>query len=199
MVAIPYPIINETPNYTWTVDFESDWGGRSNGAIGIDEGIPRILKLFHSKGIRGLFFISTEMVKNRHHVIRDILNEGHQIGSHGHFHTLYKESFRAIQDKKISEEILYKYSRRQLPYRAPKFSFLTECVYSNPKNHVGLLKYMWFGGRIPEEPIFYLHPFDIVKGKNAPNLFCKLWYAHPKKAYDTLCDLTDLYPGSHWL
>lgn len=187
--------------FTWTVDVETGWGGRTYDTEGIDKGLPLILKLFREHDIRGLFFVNTEVLENRLGLVSDILNGGHEIGNHGHFHTVFKEDWRAYQNKTIADNILKNWTQKQfLYYRAPKFSFtLSGQKYSDPKGHIGLLKQMWFGGEIPRDPIFYLHPFDILGGKHAPNLFCKLWYSRPRKAYETLINLVTQYPGANRL
>lgn len=182
--------------YTWTVDVDGgDWGGRTNTHKGLLEGLPKILRLFREKNIKGLFFVSTELLPEFKREIRGIAEAGHEIGSHGHFHTV-RLDWRWREDKRISELMLLPLTHGKIEYRAPKFSSgRSSGIYSDPRGHVGLLKRAWFRTVIPPNPIFYLHPFDITAGENPPNLFCRLWYSKPKKAYDTLCALTDRYPG----
>lgn len=169
---------------TWTVDVEYNFGGRTNGTDGLFEGIDRILQSFDSFGVRGVFFISTEVLQDRPQLIRILKEKNHAIGSHGHFHTRFKEKWRRIEDRRISEEIL-----GSKLYRAPKFYWAREDnIYSSPRNHTSLLKHMWVGE--PVRDIIYLHPFDIVETEEkAPNLFCKLWYSQPKRAYETFISL----------
>ena len=181
--------------FTWTVDVEADWGGRVNEYKGIEEGLPKIIQAFKRESTRVLFFISTEITKDYPGLIEGLRSLGHKVGSHGHFHTKFKESFRRQADKDLSLQ----YVGKEAYYRAPKFSHITEDIYSNPKGHVGLLKHMWLKTRIPPDPIFYLHPFDIVGGDNPPNLFCRLWYSRPEKALLLLKYLLQKYPGSQRL
>ena len=183
--------------FTWTVDVDGggDYGGRINEYKGIQEGLPRIIQAFKRQSIRGLFFVSTELTTDYPRLIKELRNLGHEVGSHGHFHTVFKESFRRQADKDLSLQYVGKEAR----YRAPKFSHITEDIYSNPKGHVGLLKHMWLKTPIPTDPIFYLHPFDIVESTNPPNLFCRLWYSKPNKALLLLEKLIRLYPGSQRL
>lgn len=181
--------------FIWTIDVESDFGGRSESAEKSKIGIHKILEAFKIHHIKGLFFISTEILPQIKNEVRQIKEEGHEIGSHGHFHIGFPERWRAEQDRKISETFLLGITGyNHFYYRAPKFSHLRDnCVYSKPTNHIGLLRYMWFGGKITDETIFYLHPFDIIGGDDAPNLFCKLWYSRPKKAYETFVNLLKHY------
>lgn len=182
--------------YNWTVDVELDCGGRTNGTDGIDKGLPLIFKLFREHDIKGLFFVSTEVMEFRPGVVQDILNQGHEVGNHGHFHTVFKEPWRTIQSKNIADNILRSYTNQEyFHYRAPKFSYpILGHDYSDPSNHIGLLKYLWLGGKPNKSSIFYLHPFDIVSG-HCPTLFSKLWYSNPKGAYGTLINLVTRYRG----
>lgn len=170
--------------FTWTVDCEFDFGGRTNGDIGIRYGLPLILQEFKRYNIKGLFFISTELFRDYKNDIKKIKEDGHTLGSHGHFHIIYKDKYRWLQDKEISESLLSVITGQSYhQYRAPKFNkILSNHIYSNPINHVGLLKKLWFKTSIPSNPIFYLHPFDLVSSANSPNLFCRIWYSRHKEA-----------------
>lgn len=182
--------------FTWTVDVESDWGGRTDGIDGITKGLPRILEVFRANNIQALFFISTEIALDNRGRIQDIIDRGHEIGSHGHFHIRYKDAWRAQADRKISERLLSVFRPGPFLYRAPRFYYQSEdSLYSYRNNHVSLLKQAWFGGRIPKNPIFYIHPFDIVGGRNAPSWFARVLYKNPKRVYELFVKLTREYPG----
>lgn len=167
--------------FTWTVDVEADEGGRINEHKGIEVGIPRILQAFRQAQVKAIFFISTEVMGPFPKIAQQIKEAGHDIGSHGHFHVVYKEPWRSQKDRELSEELLAPYKsvpQEIIQYRAPKFNFkVSGHLYSDRTGHVGLLKHMWLKTRIPKDPIFYLHPFDIVKGNNPPNLFCMCPYS----------------------
>lgn len=180
---------------TFTVDCETDFGGRTEGITGIQKGLPLILRAFRDRGIKALFFISSELLTRCKKDLNNITYEGHEIGSHGHFHMVYKEKWRREADEKLSRFLLSTQFNVpiDMPFRAPKFNFTTDDPYSKPDNHVGLLKYFWLSPYIPENPIFYIHPFDIVGGNNPPNLFCKFWYSKPRSAYATFIDLLERY------
>lgn len=182
--------------YRWTVDFESNWGGRGGGCTGIAQGIPRILKVFDKYNIKALFFISTEMAQFHKQLIETIMAKGHSIGSHGHFHINYGSRWRAAMDKDISEIVLKElFGVENSEYRAPWFSYYTDSVYSRKDNHVSVLKMSWIKTPLPDNPIFYIHPFDIVGGRKAPNLLCKLLYSRPNAVYNTFTELVRLYPS----
>jgi len=186
-----------TKLFKWTFDVEYSFGGRTNGTDGIDKGMPLIYKALKQHNVKGLFFISTEILAERPGIVQDILNEGHDIGCHGHFHVCFKEPWRQHQNMLISKTLLEDYTiQSHFYYRAPKFSYIFNGQpYSDPQNHVSILKYMWFWKKVTKDTVFYLHPFDLVEGKDAPNLFCKLWYSNPRRAYETFLDLLNRYPG----
>lgn len=181
----------------WTVDCETDWGGRSQNTLGLKYGLPKILELFKHYKVKGLFFVSTELLLEQAHMLKPILDQGHEVGSHGHFHLVYKDKFRARQDAVIAEDLIRKWTgQRTVEYRAPKFSYETDSVYSQRKGHLGLLKYTWFGGKVQDDAIFYMHPFDIVNDiQDAPNMFCRVWYSHPHLAYQKLIRLLQMQAG----
>ena len=184
--------------FNWTVDVDGgDFGGRTNGTIGIDKGLPLIFKLFREHDIKGLFFVSTEALERRPGVVQDIINQGHEVGNHGHFHVCFKESWRQVQNKNIADNILRQFTNQDFHhFRAPKFSYKIDGHrYSDSYGHVGLLKQMWLNNDLRGDEIFYLHPFDIVSEGKSPNLFCSLWYSKPRKAYETLIRLVTDYPG----
>lgn len=172
----------------YTVDVETDWGGRSASTLGIKYGIPKLLELFRTYKVKGLFFISTELLSSYKEDIKKIIQEGHEIGSHGHFHIVWKDQWRAWEDRRLSNILLTALTgKERFEYRAPKFSWENESVYSRRANHVGLLKSLWFGDEVREDSIFYLHPFDIIdEPSDAPNLFCRAWYSRPRDAYKRL-------------
>lgn len=188
--------------HRWTVDVESDWGGRSSKTEGIESGLPRIIRTFEERSIKAIFFISTELLRRYPSLPREIRGKGHEVGSHGHFHTNYKEWWRKEEDRQLSLQMLTQYElvlKRDVRYRGPKFGHpIKGEPYSICNNHVSVLKKMWLGNMIDSNSIIYLHPFDIVETKEkAPNIFCKLWYSRPKKAYETFTNLTRLYPDSY--
>lgn len=174
----------------WTVDVENDWGGRTQGTKGIDDGLPRILETFDRFGIQGIFFISTELLELYPSLPAYLRLLRHTVGSHGHFHVRYKERWRAEEDKELSLNLL-----NATEYRAPWFNYETDSVYSRRENHVSILKKSWFGDRINDNSIFYIHPFDIVGGDRAPSLFTRILYSRPNHVWDTFNMLCRLYPG----
>ena len=187
--------------YKWTVDVETDWGGRTSGTLGLTHGLPIILDTFKRHSVKALFFISSELVKTHATIIRRIVHAGHEIGSHGHFHIDYKNEDRAIQDMEMSMAFLSQFQPGLMHYRAPKFSYQPRFAerYAHPFGHLSLLKIVNLRMKPDENTILYLHPYDIVEGNNPPNMFCKLWYGRPRKVCDKFKQLVRSWPGERRL
>lgn len=176
---------------TWTVDVESDWGGRIDEYQGIKEGLPQIYEIFAQYKIKAIFFVSTELLTTFPNLIKEIEEKGHRVGSHGHFHIRYHGKWRSEADRLLSMG----YFSSTVPYRAPWFHYETEDIYSKKKNHVSVLKYSWRKCYVPDNPIFYIHPFDIVRGNRAPGIFTHILYFRPEHVRDTFKYLCRIYPS----
>jgi len=193
--------------YTWTVDVDgSDFGGRGNSMTATINGLQTILDIFDQYHIKAIFFFSTEMfstgfTEGYDYLVDKVKDRGHEIGSHGHFHIRYKSTSRMIEDKVLSQYAMRRVTGNLYPrYRAPWFQLETEDIYSRKKNHVSILKQSWFAGMLPEKPIFYIHPSDIVEWERwvvPPTLFTKILYSRPQHVLDTFKRLCRLYPYSH--
>jgi len=188
----------------WTVDVESCWGGRDNSVRGIEIGVPQILEEFKKYNIKAIFFLSTRKLIHYLPYARMIIRDGHTIGSHGHEHINWKRIpwiwtwIDWCEDYETSKKLLKEYLDVDIDlslYRAPWFSVqMPQFPLSCKKNHVSVLKHSWFKGRIPKNPIFYIHPFDIVKApKIAPNMFCKALYSRPEKVRETFHELVQKF------
>ena len=114
-----------------TVDFETDWGGRlppdRPNCQGIIKGLPRILTLLNKFCIKSTFFISGNLAQSFKSLLDEVLQEGHEIASHGYEHDLnygalpYKElSYQLAKSKEVLEDSL---NREVLGFRTPQFRF----------------------------------------------------------------------------
>jgi len=83
-----------------TIDFEFDWGSRIKSDYAIKHTCEKILQIFKKQNAKGTFFISTETLPLSKSYIKMINDNGHEIASHGHYHTL-------DYDTKSKEELLY--------------------------------------------------------------------------------------------
>jgi peptidoglycan/xylan/chitin deacetylase (PgdA/CDA1 family) len=81
--------------FTFDFDAESAWLGSfkmdtpsalSRGAYGVNEGVPRILRLLDRYHLPATFFIPGDTADRHPDETRAIVNAGHEIGHHGYLH-----------------------------------------------------------------------------------------------------------------
>lgn len=97
-----------------TVDIETDWGGRlkpgSDSLWGVRKGLPMMIEILSTEGIKCTFFVSAEVVSYIVHELRQLVKAGHEIASHGFCHRslsyLSKKELHAdvLRSKSILEE-----------------------------------------------------------------------------------------------
>ncbi|WP_297498857.1 polysaccharide deacetylase family protein [Thermococcus sp.] len=73
MVAITFDVEHDCPPYLTTTK-------------GMEEGLPRILDLLEEKGVKATFFFTAEMAKRFPHLVKRVIDEGHELGSHNYNH-----------------------------------------------------------------------------------------------------------------
>jgi peptidoglycan/xylan/chitin deacetylase (PgdA/CDA1 family) len=127
-----YPVL-----LTFDVDAESLWISRdpnhakkpvimSQGRYGVTSALPRILKLLKTYNIPSSFFVPGWVIERHSEAIKQIVNEGHEIGHHGYLHewpdTLNYEQEKEIMEKGI--DIIQKLTgSRPKGYRSPAWEF----------------------------------------------------------------------------
>lgn len=121
-----------------TVDYEFDWGGRTQNVYGIEKTIERVLEIFEQNSAKSTFFISTETVEKTKDIIKKIHKAGHEIASHGHNHNLkYDElskdelNFEIGTSKNILEDLI---GEQIFGFRTPQFrknKFTEEILLKN--------------------------------------------------------------------
>jgi polysaccharide deacetylase family protein (PEP-CTERM system associated) len=125
-----------------TVDLE-DWY-HSISTIAVSEwseyeprvliGTERILEIFKKHNYRATFFVLGAVAAQNPDLIKRLVDEGHEIGSHGYAHRLVynqsDEEFR--QDVERSLEILSPLAGEVRGYRAPWWSITKESVWALP-------------------------------------------------------------------
>ena len=107
-----------------TVDVESDWGGITDEYFGLVCGLPYILELFESLGLKATFFISGVVAAKYAKVIRRISEAGHELASHGFTHADHSaiNKQQLFEDIKTSKQLLEdETGTRILGFRAPRF------------------------------------------------------------------------------
>lgn len=85
-----------------TIDYEFDWGGRTQSVYGIEKTIDKVLEIFEQNNAKSTFFISTETVEKTKHIIKKIHLAGHEVASHGHNHLFYYDK---LSKDEIEHEI----------------------------------------------------------------------------------------------
>ncbi len=121
-----------------TVDYEFDWGGRTQSIYGIEKTIDKVLEIFEQNSAKSTFFISTETVEKTKDIIKKIHKAGHEIASHGHNHNLkYDElskdelNFEIGTSKNILEDLI---GEQIFGFRTPQFrknKFTEEILLKN--------------------------------------------------------------------
>ncbi len=72
-----------------TFDVEQDCPPYLNSWAGVEQGMPKILELLDDKGVKATFFVTAETSKKFPSVVRRIVDEGHELASHGYMHERY--------------------------------------------------------------------------------------------------------------
>lgn len=161
--------MNDDP-YFVTVDFESDWGGRTPDCHGVELMTEPVLELLAAHNAKATFFISTDTLDRTARYVKMISTAGHEIASHGHDHNFYYSDFdrkalfeQVNRSKKILEDII---GRQVIGFRTPYFkkNALTEDVlveagyrYDSSSVNVSLAnRYkarQYEYGKLPEIPV----------------------------------------------
>ena len=129
---------SSTPRHHFTVDVEEyfqvgalerfvDRASWERIPSRIEVGMRRVLDLLEAHGVQGTFFVLGWVAKYHPALVREIVNRGHEVASHGWGHervtTLSLEQFRAsVRDSKRALEDLC--GSPVLGYRAPSFSIV---------------------------------------------------------------------------
>lgn len=96
-----------------------------------NKNVDVLLSLFKEKGIKATFFIQAWIAEKMPSLIKRIYLEGHEIASHGYYHTILsklnknqlKDEF--IKSKRILEDII---GKKVIGYRAPNFSISESAI-----------------------------------------------------------------------
>lgn len=100
----------------------------------VEANTNRVLDLFNEAGIKGTFFILGWVAERYPSIVRRIINEGHELASHGYGHqrvtTLTPEIFR--EDIRRTKILLEDLSAVQVKgYRAPSYSISMENLWAH--------------------------------------------------------------------
>jgi peptidoglycan-N-acetylglucosamine deacetylase len=110
----------------------SEWNSLENR---IEKNTLYILNLFDKYNLKATFFILGWVAKQYPELVRDIVYRGHEIGSHGHLHTLVSQMTpeEFAKDLDMSLHAISRATNRDvLMYRAPGFSITPEQFWAFP-------------------------------------------------------------------
>jgi peptidoglycan/xylan/chitin deacetylase (PgdA/CDA1 family) len=102
---------------SFTCDLEPDCPPYLWGFRGIEEGLPKLLALLASLGIRGTFFTTGDVARKYPDAVKAVLAGGHELACHGMTHTAFTDMSRDQARAEIVE------SARILRAFAPVTSF----------------------------------------------------------------------------
>ncbi|ASJ01275.1 polysaccharide deacetylase family protein [Thermococcus gorgonarius] len=107
-----------------TFDVEHDCPPYLTTTRGMEEGLPKLLDLMAEKRIRATFFFTAEMAKRFPELVKRVIDEGHELGSHTYNHErldkLTKEEGAKIIEKSL--KILREFGD-VVSFRAPNLQF----------------------------------------------------------------------------
>lgn len=102
------------------IEYNDQYDPLSEGVNISHEGVIHILDILKSEGVRGTFFCTSAFASKSPDVIYRIVNEGHELASHGCSHSMQKET-----DYQNSKEILTELSGRTIRgYRQPQLKHI---------------------------------------------------------------------------
>ncbi len=110
-----------------TFDVEHDCPPYLTTTRGMEEGLPRILDLLSEKGVKATFFFTAEMARRFPELVKRVIDEGHELGSHNYNHErldrLNFDEGRRVIEKSL--EVLRKFGD-VVSFRAPNLQFPDE-------------------------------------------------------------------------
>jgi len=87
----------------FTIDVEPDCPPYLNGYRGMEHGMPRLLDLMADRGVRGTFFATGDVARRYPHTMQRVVNEGHELASHGMTHTAFDTMTPTQAEREIAE------------------------------------------------------------------------------------------------
>ena len=108
-----------------TVDFEPDCPPYLSSTFrGIEEGAPKLLALFRELGVRATYFTTGEVAMRFPGAVRELVNEGHELGCHGVTHTAFDTLDESDARREIEQSVeLLRTFAPVSSFRAPYLRF----------------------------------------------------------------------------
>jgi len=121
------------PVVAFTVDLEQDCPPYLSGFRGMEQGLPRLLGMLATLGVRATFFTTGDVALRYPGAVERVLAEGHELGCHGMTHTAFTTLDRtaACDEIERSAAVLREFAP-VTSFRAPYLVF--------PNKYVDLLE-----------------------------------------------------------
>ncbi|PKN20547.1 MAG: polysaccharide deacetylase [Deltaproteobacteria bacterium HGW-Deltaproteobacteria-6] len=121
------------PQIFLTVDLEPDCPPYLNTCRGITEGTVLLLSLLDEENVKATFFVTGQIARDYPDIIRDLIDRGHEAGSHGFSHSDFTTLGRdaAQRDIELSLEVLRPFGP-VYSFRSPYLNF--------PQGYLSLLE-----------------------------------------------------------
>jgi peptidoglycan/xylan/chitin deacetylase (PgdA/CDA1 family) len=134
-----------------TVDVEQDCPPFLQTRRGIEEGLPQLLTLFREEGIEATFFTTGQIAESYPHLVGRILEQGHELGCHGHTHRRFDQMnpAEARAELNAAKQILDGFGSPTVSFRAPNLAL--------PENYLGIVEEQGFS--IDSSQATYKPPF----------------------------------------
>lgn len=107
-----------------SIDMEQDCPPFLSTYRGVEEGTPLFLKLLREQNIPATFFTTGDVAKRYPQIMQEIIDHGHELGSHGYSHKRFDSMSEQEAEQEIvkSLEILKQYYP-VVSFRAPNLEF----------------------------------------------------------------------------
>ncbi|NJE46398.1 polysaccharide deacetylase [Thermococcus sp. GR7] len=178
-----------------TFDVEHDCPPYLTTTRGMREGLPKLLDLMAEKKIRATFFFTAEMAKRFPELVRRVIDEGHELGSHNYNHERLDKLSRDEGRKAIEKSIkVLREFGEVVSFRAPNLQFpnyyydILEkngiLVDSSKARYKGYQDGVKFFGSVLEVPASTTSsvirlPWSVQKLIHAKLSEPKIYFAHP--------------------
>lgn len=108
----------------FTVDLEQDCPPFLSGYRGMEQGFPRLLEMLNRLGVPATFFTTGDVAARFPNAVRQLLDDGHELGCHGMTHTAFTTLDRPAARAEIEESAdRLRAFGRVTSFRAPYLQF----------------------------------------------------------------------------
>ncbi|NIO44337.1 MAG: polysaccharide deacetylase family protein [Candidatus Aenigmarchaeota archaeon] len=163
------------------------------------DGLKNLIDLFEDLKIKSTFFVVSEFANKYPKIIREIVNVGHEIASHGEFHFHKYSIMKTIEAKKFlkkSKKTLEKITRKNIiGFRAPQmkhpsYNVLRECGFLydsslHPTYIPGYYNNFFSKRKIFKQDNIFIVPISVAPILRAP--FSWLWFRNMPLLYSKIC------------